>query len=103
MFMVDDADIPDVIRCDIVADGLSRISPGCPVECLRSVLSGMAFNPLARGFGAPSGPPRTVADVLELYQHRELVGISGLGPRRIAEIEVSLVYAGLITAHIRSR
>ena len=101
--MIADANIPDVIRCDIVRGGLSRISPGCPVECLRSVLSGMAFNPLARALGASCGPPRTVADVLKLYQHRELAAISGLGPRRIAEIEVSLVYAGLITACAQSR
>lgn len=96
--MTDNARIPDVIRCDIARGGLSTISLGCPVDCLRSVLSGMAFNPLARGYGAPSGPPRTVGDVVELYRRRQLSQISDLGPRRIAEIEVSLVYAGLITA-----
>lgn len=101
--MIADTNIPDVIRCDIAPGGLSTISRSCPVDCLRSVLSGKAFNPLARSHGAPSGPPRTVGDVADLYQRGELDRISGLGSRRIAEIEVSLVYAGLVIARARSR
>lgn len=93
--MTDHGSIPDVIRCDIARGGISMISLSCPIDCLRSVLSGMAFNPLARGEGAPSCPPRTVRDVVELHERGQLGQISGLGSRRIAEIEVSLVYAGL--------
>jgi hypothetical protein len=76
------------------------ITPGCPVECLRSVLSSRVFNRLARADGrsvpvAPCGPPTTVGDVLDLYQQGRLTQIAGLGPRCISEIEVGLVFAGL--------
>jgi hypothetical protein len=72
------------------------IRPDCPVDCLRTVLSGAAFNLLARGHGAPFDPPPTVGDVIELYQQHRLGQIGGLGPRRIGEIAVGLIYAGLI-------
>jgi hypothetical protein len=72
------------------------VSPGCPVDCLQTVLSLMALNPLARAVGAPFEPPRTVGDVLELYARRQLGQISGLGHRRISEIEAALVFAGLV-------
>src|SRR6266702_1028000 len=82
------------------AENTNGITPGCPVECLRGVLSSRAFNRLARADGrgvrvAPCGPPTTVSDVLDLYQQGRLTEIAGLGPRCISEIEVGLVFAGL--------
>jgi hypothetical protein len=74
--------------------GLIRLD--CPVDCLRTVLSSAVFNLLARGYGAPFDSPRTVGDVIELYQQHRLGQIGGLGPRRIGEIEVGLIYVGLI-------
>ena len=55
------------------------ITPGCPVDCLKAVLSRMAFNPLARAYRAPFEPPRTVGDVVELYRRGQLDQIHGLG------------------------
>jgi hypothetical protein len=76
------------------------VSPDCPVECLLTVLSLTSFNPLTRACDAPSGPPRTVGDVMDLYTRRQLRTIRGLGPRRISEIEAALVLAGLdLTGH----
>jgi hypothetical protein len=71
------------------------VTADCPVECLLTVLSLASFNPLARALDAPSGPPRTVGDVIELYTRRQLRGIEGLGRRRRSEIEAALVLAGL--------
>jgi hypothetical protein len=76
------------------------VSPGCPVECLLTVLSLTSFNPLARAYDAPFGPQRTVGDVIELYNRRQLCKIRGLGRRRLSEIEAALVFAGLdLTGH----
>jgi hypothetical protein len=75
------------------------ITPACPVDCLGTVLSRVAFNQLARGYDAPFEPPRTVGDVIELHQQRRLGEIGGLGPRRIGEIEASLVFAGLVVGN----
>jgi hypothetical protein len=72
------------------------VGPGCPVECLRTVLSRHSFNPLARANGAPFGPPRTVGDVIGLCAGGQLRDIRGLGRRRISEIEAGLVFAGLV-------
>lgn len=72
------------------------VSTDCPIECLLTVLSLKAFNPLARAQDAPFDPPSTVGDVIELYARRELRQISGLGRRRISEIEAGLVFAGLV-------
>jgi len=54
-----------------------------------------SFNPLARAYDAPFDPPRTVGDVMDLYDRRMLRQIRGLGPRKISEIEATLVFAGL--------
>jgi hypothetical protein len=75
------------------------VSPDCPVECLRTVLSVGSFNPLVRACGAPFDPPGTVGDVLGLYAGGRLREIRGLGRRRVSEIEAALVLAGFdITA-----
>lgn len=76
------------------------IRPDCPVDCLQAVLSRKSFNPLVRAYDAPFDPPRTVGDVLQLFQQHKLGQIHGLGRRRISEIEAALVLAGLdITGH----
>ena len=75
--------------------------PGCPVDCLRTVISGQVLNRLARADGrgvpvAPCGPPATVGDVVRLYRQGRLGEIAGLGARSITEIEAGLVFAGLL-------
>jgi hypothetical protein len=89
---------------DLVAAAHRRdvITLECPVECLQPVLSGRVFNRLARADGrhgedvAPCGPPATVADVVRLCQQGRLEEIAGLGRKSIKEIEVSLIFAGLV-------
>jgi hypothetical protein len=80
----------------VATDHDGPITPGCPIDCLGTVLSRAAFNRLARSYDAPFDPPRTVGDVIELHQQHRLGHIGGLGPRRIGEIEASLIYAGLV-------
>jgi len=77
------------------------ITPECPVECLRSVISVRALNRLARADGrgvevAPGGPPIWVGDVVARYREGRLGEIAGLGARGISEIEAGLVFAGLL-------
>jgi hypothetical protein len=80
------------------------VTPRCPVECLLTVLSLNAFNPLTRTDGAPFGEPCTVGDVVTLYARGQLRKIRGLGPRRVSEIEAALVLAGLdLTGHRNDR
>jgi hypothetical protein len=72
----------------------------CPVECLLTVLSRKAFNPLTRVYNEPFDPPRTVGDVADLCTRRLLSEIRDLGPRHISEIEAALVLAGIdLTSH----
>lgn len=64
------------------------------------MLSVASFNLLARAYDAPFDPPRTVGDVMDLYDRRMLRQIRGLGPRKISGIEAALVFAGLdVTGH----
>jgi len=67
------------------------VRPGCPLECLLPALSLMSFNRLKWA----DDPPRTVGDVMGLHARHQLGEISGLGPRRIAEIAQALLRAGL--------
>jgi hypothetical protein len=71
------------------------ITRDCPVECLLTVLSRKAFNPLARPYNEPFDPPRTVGDVADLCVGRLLPEIRYLGPRHISEIEAALVLSGI--------
>jgi len=87
----------------LVAAAVDRdaIMPGCPVDCLRTVISGRVLNRLARADGrgvpvAPCGPPATVGEVVRLYRQGRLGEIAGLGARSITEIEAGLVFAGLL-------
>jgi excisionase family DNA binding protein len=82
--------------------GAHPITRGCPVDCLAAILSGRAFNPLARACDRRSGPGATVGHVVDLHLQGRLGDIQGLGPRRIGEIAVSLVFAGLIGADGRA-
>ncbi|MEU4410229.1 hypothetical protein AB0F88_37475 [Streptosporangium sp. NPDC023963] len=75
------------------------ITPACSIECLKPVLSARAYNPLTQAGGAPFDRPDTVADVIMLLRTGQLDQIWGLGPRRIGEIEVALVFAGLTRDH----
>jgi hypothetical protein len=82
------------------ADG-DTIVAGCPVDCLRAVISGRVLNRLARADGrgaavAPGGPPGTVGEVVRRYREGRLGEIAGLGARSISEIEAGLVLAGLV-------
>ncbi|SEG94719.1 hypothetical protein SAMN04489712_15019 [Thermomonospora echinospora] len=72
-----------------------RITATCPIKCLKPLLSARAFNPLVHKYDGP----RTVGDVVELHQREELTMIRNLGPHRIAEIELVLVLAGLLSEH----
>jgi hypothetical protein len=83
----------------VAAEDGDAITPECPVECLRSVISGRALNRLARADGrgvpvAPGGPPASVGDVVRRYREGRLGEIAGLGARGISEIEAGLVFAG---------
>jgi len=85
----------------VAAEDGDAITPDCPVDCLRGVISGRALNRLARADGrgvpvAPGGPPATVGDVVRLYRQGRLGEIAGLGARGISEIEAGLVFAGLL-------
>ncbi len=73
------------------------VKADCPVQCLRGVLSGGAYVPLNRAYRASFEPPRTVREVVRLHQQGKLSEIRDLGPRRIGEIEMCLVLAGLVT------
>jgi hypothetical protein len=73
------------------------ITAECPVRCLRAVVSAQAFAPLRLACLVWSDPPRTVGDVAQLHQQGRLLQIRNLGPRRIGEIEMCLILAGLLT------
>ena len=83
------------IGISLVSRGLAAagdgdaIMAGCPVDCLRTVISGPVLNRLARADGrgvpvAPCGPPATVGDVVRLYRQGRLGEIAGLGARSIS-------------------
>jgi hypothetical protein len=85
----------------VAAEDGDAITPECPVECLRGVISGRMLNRLARADGrgvpvAPGGPPASVGDVVRRYREGRLGEIAGLGARGISEIEAGLVFAGLL-------
>ena len=92
-----------LVSHDLVAATGTRdvIMPGCPVDCLRTVVSGRVFNRLARADGrgvpvAPCGPPATVGDVVRLYREGRLGEIAGLAASSLTEIAAGLVFAGLV-------
>lgn len=66
------------------------VTRDCPISCLR--LSTRARNALTY---APSNP-RTVGDVLRLFDRRQIRYVRGLGPQRIREITLALASAGFL-------
>jgi hypothetical protein len=77
------------------ADGVSPISPGCPVGCLRAVVRARAFNRIYQ----LRPVPETIADLVEVCRRGGLDGIRNLGPLGIAEINGALADAGLLREH----
>jgi hypothetical protein len=67
------------------------IEPGCPLGCLRSVVSAMALNRLEQALDEP----QTVGQVLDLRREGKLGDIRGLRPKPISEIGAALVFVGL--------
>jgi hypothetical protein len=78
-------------------DHADSVTADCPVRCLRAVVSAHAFEPLRLACLSWSDPPRTVGDVARLHEQGRLSEIRNLGPRRIGEIEMCLILAGLLT------
>jgi hypothetical protein len=80
-----------------------RVTAGCPVDCLASVLPSRVLGRLARADGrgqpvASCGVPVTVGDVARLYRQGRLGEIAGLGPAGIRDIGASLAAHGLADA-----
>jgi hypothetical protein len=79
-----------------------RVTAGCPVDYLASLLPSRILGRLARAHGrrgqpvASCGVPTTVGDVARLYREGRLGEIAGLGARSISEIKAGLVLAGLV-------
>ncbi len=76
---------------------IDTIIRDCPIDCLHGPLSLITLNTLARAYDAPFDPPSTVGDAADLYLQNQLPEIRGLGPRRIGEIEVTLIFCGLVS------
>lgn len=68
----------------------------CPLACMAGHLSLQAFDPLRHDLPYLLGRPPTISDVTAWYLHRHLRHIRNLGPRRIGEIGLVLILAGLI-------
>jgi len=84
-----------VLRTDDGGHGSHVITRDCPLDCLGTVLSLCAFNPLAHDLDRRFGRPPTVGDVADLHRQRQLGQIRQLGPRRISQIEAVLILAEL--------
>ncbi len=76
-------------------DGISPISLGCPVGCLRAVVPARAFNRIYQ----LRPVPETIADLVEVCLRGGLDGLRNLGPLGIAEINGALADAGLLREH----
>jgi hypothetical protein len=80
------------------------VTADCPVECLAPLLGSRVAGRLARAGGcrgepaASRGTPATVGDVVRLHRQGRLGEISGLGPRSIRDIGLTLVSRGLVSA-----
>jgi hypothetical protein len=78
-----------------------RVTAGCPVDCLASLLPSRVLGRLARAAGrrgqpvASCGVPVTVGDVARLCRQGRLGEIAGLGPASIRDIGASLAAHGL--------
>lgn len=74
------------------------LTASCPLECFTGLLSEQAYQPLRRALTG-TRPEPTLADVVDLYLSGALRGIRRLGPRRAGEIELWLMYTGLLCWH----
>jgi hypothetical protein len=77
------------------------LTGACQVDCLRAVLCTATFHVLARAEGAPFDPPATVGQVVDLWRAGRLGLVTGLGRRRLSEIDVALVVAGFSFHDVR--
>jgi hypothetical protein len=81
-----------------------RVTAGCPVDCLATLLPSRVLGRLARADGrrgqpvASCGVPATVGDVARLHRQGRLGEIAGLGPASIRDIGASLTAHGLADA-----
>jgi hypothetical protein len=81
-----------------------RVTAGCPVGCLASLLPLRVLGRLARADSrrgqvvASCGVPVTVGDVARLHRQGRLGEIAGLGPAGIRDIGASLAAHGLAGA-----
>lgn len=81
-----------------------RVTAGCPVDCLASLLPSRIVGRLARGDGrrgepvASCGIPATVDDVARLHRQGRLGEIAGLGPASIRDIGACLTAHGMADA-----
>lgn len=82
--------------CELDHREPETIELDCPIGCLKFVLSDRAFYSLERASSVSFCPPRTVCDVVELQRRNKLKEIHGLGPRRVGEIDVCLIYIGIM-------
>jgi len=72
---------------------MNVVTRACPIQCLAPFLSHLTYTALL--YGLP-GSPATVAQVIELYEHGQLVDIHNIGSGRAGEIRRSLIEAQLI-------
>jgi hypothetical protein len=81
-----------------------RVTAGCPVDCLASLLPSRILGRLARAHGrrgqpvASCGAPATVGDLARLYRAGRLGEIAGLGPASIRDVGACLAAHGLVDA-----
>jgi len=76
--------------------GDHQLTAGCPLDCLASRLSAQAYQPLRRELPWLLRRPVTVGDVTDMYLRSQLRHVRYLGRRRIGEIAVVLILAGLL-------
>ena len=81
-----------------------RVTAGCPVDCLASLLPSRILGRLARAHGrrgqpvASCGAPATVGDLARLYRAGRLGEIAGVGPASIRDVGACLAAHGLVDA-----
>lgn len=100
----DAADVADAIRVVLtrpergVADGNGArhvLTAACPLSCLASLISPMAYNAVGRALRLAGGGHPTVGHVVDLHRRRMLPGIRGLGAKGVCQIDCVLRLAGL--------
>lgn len=73
------------------------ITRECRIVCLKRQLSAHAYNPLERAYSLEEfDKPKSVGNVVDLYESGKIRDIDNLGRRKIGEIGLVLQLAGLI-------